>query len=131
MAGAAECGSLNLPELLPGVPESGLALRHHVSWHAPPGALPGRLGLLAGLFEANLGPAAEPQVVALAMGPNTQHPARAPQHEAIAIPEHAVTRVGFQLLDREQVPGHMCPTTHPGLACTGLALFGQSGRPTL
>jgi hypothetical protein len=30
-----------------------------------------RLGLLVGLFEVNLGPAAEPQVVALAMGPIT------------------------------------------------------------
>jgi len=102
---------------------------------APPGALPGRLGLLAGLFKANLGPAAKAQIVALAMGPDLKHPARTPEHEAIAIPEHEVTLVGFQLLDREQFPGHVrttaCPTTRSWLGLYPIGRFGQSGRSTL
>src|SRR5690349_6364151 len=53
-------GALISQNLLPGAPKSGLALPDDVSRHA----LPGRTSLLAGLFEANLGPAAESQVVA-------------------------------------------------------------------
>src|SRR5262245_27418184 len=65
---------------------------------------------------------------------DAQHPARTPEHEAIAIPQHAVTLVGFQLFDREQFPGHVRPT-RPTIRCWlgpyCIGRFWQSGRLAL